>query len=218
VETLDETLAHLHFDSLSVREVEANALIWWRRRPPRRFPRQGMALIPAGYFQMGSSTGAANETPEHPVFLDSFYLDLYEVTNAQYRECVKERGCTQAGLPNTLTYQGYRDDPAYDNYPLVGVTWDQADAYCKWAGKHLPTEAQWEYAASGPENLTWPWGNTFEADLSAAGEADTQPVGSYPDGVSPFGVFDLAGNAAEWVADDYRRNIWPIAQRRSAPR
>jgi formylglycine-generating enzyme required for sulfatase activity len=210
VETLDETLAHLHYDSLIVREVEADIFdLVATPAPATPVPApEGMALIPAGYFQMGSSAGEANEAPEHPAFLDAFYLDLYEVTNAQYRECVKERGCTQAGLPNSLTYQGYRDDPAYDNYPVVSVTWDQADAYCKWAGKHLPTEAQWEYAASGPENLTWPWGNTFEADLSAAGEADTQPVGSYPDGVSPFGVFDLAGNAAEWVADDYDETFY----------
>jgi formylglycine-generating enzyme required for sulfatase activity len=84
------------------------------------------------------------------------------------------------------------------------VTWDQANAYCKWAGnKHLPTEAQWEYAANGPDNFTWPWGNTFEASLLPAAEADTQPVGSYSEGASPFGVFDMAGNVAEWVADDY---------------
>jgi formylglycine-generating enzyme required for sulfatase activity len=204
VETLDETLAHLHYDSLIVREVETDGfdLIAAAATPTPVPAPEGMTLIPAGYFQMGASTGQAIEMPEHPVFLDAFYLDTYEVTNAQYRQCVKELNCTQAG-PNSLTRQGYRDDPAYDNYPVVGITWDQADAYCKWAGKHLPTEAQWEYAASGPENLTWPWGNTFKASLLPATEADTQPVGSYPEGISPFGVFDLAGNAAEWVADDY---------------
>jgi formylglycine-generating enzyme required for sulfatase activity len=203
VETFDETLAHLHYDSLIVREVKASTFEALATPvAPTPTPPEGMALIPAGYFKMGSSSGQANERPEHPVFLDAFYLDLYEVTNAQYRECVKALGCTQTG-PNSVTRQGYRDDPAYDNYPLISVTWDQADAYCKWAGQHLPTEAQWEYAASGPENFTWPWGDTFKAALMPAAETDTQPVGSYSDGVSPFGIFDMAGNVAEWVADDY---------------
>ncbi|MBI1877315.1 MAG: SUMF1/EgtB/PvdO family nonheme iron enzyme, partial [Chloroflexi bacterium] len=205
VETFDETLAHIHYDSLTIREVEPSGFdLAAISATPTPVPApEGMTLVPAGYFQMGSSTGQAIEAPEHPVFLDASYIDLFEVTNAQYRKCIQERGCTQAGAPDSVTYKGYRDDPAYDTYPVIGVTWDQADAYCKWANKHLPTEAQWEYAASGPEDFTWPWGNTFKASLLSAGEADTQPVGSYPDGVSPFGVFDMAGNVWEWVGDTY---------------
>jgi formylglycine-generating enzyme required for sulfatase activity len=167
-----------------------------------------MALIPAGSFLMGSATGQANEAPEHEVTLDAFYLDIFEVSNAQYRACVEDGGCTPSIKADSYTYTGYRDDPKYNDYPVVGVTWDQTAAYCSWAGKRLPTEAEWEYAASGPENLTWPWGNTFEANLSAASAPDTQPVDSYPGGVSPFGVYNMAGNVAEWVADVYDETFY----------
>lgn len=169
---------------------------------------QNMGLVPAGYFQMGSATGPANEQPEHPVFVDAFYIDLFEVSNAQYRQCVTAGGCTAGNKADAFTYQGYRDNPAYDNYPMVGVTWDQARAYCSWAGKRLATEAEWEYAASGPQNLTWPWGNTFDAGLSAASAADVQPVDSYAQGVSPFGVYNMAGNVTEWVADTFDENFY----------
>jgi sulfatase modifying factor 1 len=167
-----------------------------------------MVLIPAGEFLMGSSNGAANEAPEHPVSLDAFYIDLFEVTNAQYRECVNAGGCTPSNTANSFTYQGYRDEATYDNYPVIGVTWDQAETYCRWASKRLPTEAEWEYAASGPENLTWPWNNTFDPSLSAASAPDTQPVDSYPAGVSPFGVYNMAGNVTEWVQDVFDEGFY----------
>ncbi len=227
VENFDETLTHIHYESLTVREVNLDELALAptvtplpptptptaqpTEEPveptPTPAPPQGMVLVPAGHFLMGSSTGQAVERPEHPVFLDAFYIDEYEVTNSHYRECVRAQGCTQGGA-NSATRAGYRDDLAYDDYPVVNVTWDQANAYCQWAGKRLPGEAQWEYAASGPENLNWPWGDTFRVDLLPAAEADTQPVGSYPEGVSPFGVHDLAGNASEWVADDFDQNFY----------
>jgi formylglycine-generating enzyme required for sulfatase activity len=162
-----------------------------------------MVLIPAGYFQMGSANGLANEAPVHPVLLDAFYIDQFEVTNAQYRACVSDGKCTRANSRNSFTHAGYRDDPAYDNYPVIGVTWDQASAYCGWAGDRLPTEAEWEYAARGPDSLVWPWGDTFDPGKLPAAVSDVQPVGSYPAGASPFGVFDMAGNVAEWVADVY---------------
>lgn len=167
-----------------------------------------MILIPAGYFPMGSSTGQANEAPEHPVFLDAFYLDTFEVSNAGYRQCIAGGVCTPSGAVDSFTYRGYRDDPTYDAYPVISVTWDQAEAYCRWAGKRLPTEAEWEFAASGPENLTWPWGDTFDPDLSAASAPDTQPIDSYPQGVSRFGVYHLAGNVAEWIADGFAETFY----------
>jgi formylglycine-generating enzyme required for sulfatase activity len=169
---------------------------------------QDVVLVPAGYFQLGSSTGQANEQPEHPAFVDAFFLDQFEASNAQYRQCVADGACTPGNKTDSFTYQGYRDNPTYDNYPVVGVSWNQADAYCRWAGKRLPSEAEWEYAASGPQNLTWPWGNTFDVSLAAASAADTQPVDSYPDGVSPFGVYNMAGNVAEWVADMFDENFY----------
>jgi serine/threonine-protein kinase len=225
VETFDETLAHVHYDSLLVREVELAEI---SQLPPTSespqitpspvsdtlptattaamnsiltTPPEGMVLIPAGSFLMGSATGEANEAPEHEVSLNAFFIDQYEVSNAQYRECVEAKACTQTVNPDSYTYTNYRDDPTYDNYPMVGVTWDQAVVYCQWLDKRLPTEAEWEYAAGGPENLTWPWGNTFDPQLSAAGKVDTQPVDSYPDGVSPFGLYNMAGNVNEWVQD-----------------
>lgn len=156
---------------------------------------EGMTLIPAGFFNMGSSSGG-DEQPEHPVLLGAFYIDTTEVTNAMYRHCVEAGACTSSGSAK-------QNAPGFDNYPVALVNWNQATAYCAWAGKRLPTEAEWEYAASGPDNLTWPWGSAFDASLSAASAPDTQPVGSYPVGASPFGVLDMAGNVAEWVADGY---------------
>jgi formylglycine-generating enzyme required for sulfatase activity len=157
---------------------------------------------------MGNTEGDANEAPEHPVLFDGYYIDLYEVTNAEYRECVEANGCTPAGSADSFTISGYRDNPAYDDYPVVSVTWDQANAYCQWAGKRLPTETEWEFAAGGPNELTWPWGIEFDPAKSAASADDVQPVGSYPDGVSPFGLFDMAGNVTEWVADTYGEDYY----------
>lgn len=156
---------------------------------------EGMGLIPFGFFQMGSND-RRDEQPEHPALLDAYYLDLTEVTNGAYRQCVEAGGCSSTGA-FALTR------PAFAEYPVIQVNWDQAKTYCAWAGKRLPTEAEWEYAASGPDNFKWPWGNEFDAELSAASAPDVQPVGSYPAGASPFGIVDLAGNVAEWVLDQY---------------
>jgi formylglycine-generating enzyme required for sulfatase activity len=221
-ETVDETLIHIHYASITIHEVEevavaptpsvtqapvatetlapteAVAPTATATLPPAP---EGMVLIPAGFFQMGSTTGFADERPEHPVLLDAFYMDIYEVTNVKYRECVNAGGCTPSGSSR-------RDNPAFDNYPVAVISWTQADAYCAWAGKRLPAEAEWEYAASGPENFTWPWGNQFSPSLSAASAPDVQPVGSYPDGASPFGMFDMAGNVTEWVKDAYDQNFY----------
>ncbi len=164
---------------------------------------ENMALIPAGSFLMGSSDGQPDEQPEHEVTLDAFFLDLYEVSNADYRACMTDGGCNAPVLVRSATRLNYLNSPIFDNYPVIGVRWTHAAAYCEWAGKRLPTEAEWEYAASGPDNFTWPWGNQFDPDLSAATAPDTQPVDEYPDGASPFGIFNMAGNVNEWVQDTY---------------
>jgi formylglycine-generating enzyme required for sulfatase activity len=160
---------------------------------------------------MGASTGQADEQPEHPVFVDAFYLDQFEVSNAQYRRCTAGGGCTPSNAADSFTYQGYRDNPAYDTYPVIAVSWDQARAYCQWVGKRLPTEAEWEYAASGPQNLTWPWGNNFASNLAAADAPDVQPVDSYPEGLSPFGLYNMAGNVGEWVADVFDPQFYAVS-------
>ena len=175
----------------------------------------GMALIPAGFFQMGSEAETFYEAPVHPVLLDAYYLDLYEVTNAQYQACVAAGACSESRRRNSFTRDGYSQDPAFAGYPVIGVTWDQAQAYCAWAGRRLPTEAEWEYAARGPQNWRWPWGNDFDLLRLSAGERDTQPVGSYPEGASVFGVFDLAGNVREWVADAYQAEFYTNAPPRN---
>ena len=168
----------------------------------------GMVLIPGGTFLMGSDTGEPNERPVHTVTLDAYLIDQFEVSNAEYQACVAEGGCTQSNLRNSFRRAGYRDDPAFANYPVMGVTWNQSAAYCDWAGKRLPTEAEWEFAARGPDNFTWPWGNEFVLTFSAANSLDTEPVNSFPDGVSPFGVFNMAGNVNEWVLDRFDGNFY----------
>lgn len=169
---------------------------------------EGMIFIPGGSFLMGSETGEPNERPEHPVTLDAYFIDQFEVSNGDYLACVAAGGCTQSNLRNSFRRAGYRDDPLFADYPVMGVTWSQANAYCQWAGQRLPSEAEWEFAASGPENLTWPWGNEFDARLSAASSLDTEAVDSFPNGASPFGVLNMAGNVNEWVLDRFDGNFY----------
>ena len=169
---------------------------------------EGMILVPAGSVLVGSPDGPANEAPEHRVSLDAFFIDQFEVSNSQYLNCVEVGNCTQANLRHSYTNTNYRNDPAYGDFPVIGISWNQANAYCLWIEKRLPTEAEWEYAASGPENFTWPWGNEFDATLSAASARDVQPVDSYPDGVSPFGIFNMSGNVVEWVQDVYDESFY----------
>jgi formylglycine-generating enzyme required for sulfatase activity len=167
-----------------------------------------MVLVPAGEFQMGAADRSRDEAPPHRVRLDAFYLDQYETTNAEYRRCAAAGVCTPGQLAGSFTRPNYRDDPDFGGYPVVGVTWEQAQIYCAWAGKRLPTEAEWEYAARGPQGRLWPWGNTFDPARVAASAADTEPVDAYEAGASPFGVFNLAGNVGEWVADAYHARFY----------
>ncbi|MCA9918671.1 MAG: SUMF1/EgtB/PvdO family nonheme iron enzyme [Anaerolineales bacterium] len=167
-----------------------------------------MVFIPGGSLLMGSETGQPNERPEHSVTLDAYFIDKFEVNNEEYQACVADGGCSQTGLRNSFRRAGYRDDPTFANFPVIGATWAQANAYCEWAGKRLPTEAEWEFAASGPDNFTWPWGNEFDATLSAASSLDTEPVNDFPGGASPFGVFNMAGNVSEWVQDRFDANFY----------
>ncbi len=194
----------------AVADIESTATVAPSATPePTQIPvPEGMVLVPGGSFLMGSETGEPNERPEHSVTLDPYFIDIFEVSNEAYQACVAEGGCTQANLRNSFRRSGYRDDPTFANYPVMGVTWNQANAYCTWAGKRLPTEAEWEFAASGPENFTWPWGNEFDATLSAASSLDTEPVDDFPEGASPFNVFNLAGNVNEWVQDRFDGNFY----------
>ena len=178
----------------------------------------GMALISEGVFVMGSHKSLLEldpgdlfntdrhalgpENPAHQVRLDSFFIDKHEVTNADFMKYTKS---TQARKPRFL------DDPDFNNprQPVVGISWKEAQAYCKWKGGRLPTEAEWEKASRGKRSVIYPWGN--EPPDSTKLNYDeknrkTTPVGSYEAGKSDYGVYDLSGNAAEWVYD------WHLAE------
>jgi formylglycine-generating enzyme required for sulfatase activity len=154
-----------------------------------------------------------NEQPGHSVRLEPYWIDAYEVSNSQYRKCVETGACDP---PSRDTYFG---DHTFDDHPVVYVNWYQAVEYCDWAVARLPTEAELEYATRGPDNLRFPWGNQFDGnrvnycdvnceydwadDSVDDGYGRTSPVGSYPDGVSWSGAFDLVGNVWEWAQDWY---------------
>ncbi len=224
-----------------------------------------MILVPAGPFEMGSDPNVAlaecqklvsnpegcqldwfdDEAPIHTVGLDDFYIDKYEVTNAQFATFLDERGNQTEGDKTWLNVKEsskahihqngdvFRRDDEYANHPVIEVTWYGARAYCEWREARLPTEAEWEKAARGTDKRMYPWGNEFDGnqvnfcdsncELTQTnknyddGYDKTAPVGSYPQGVSPYGVYDMAGNVSEWVqskennypyqVDDGRENL-----------
>lgn len=180
-----------------------------------------MVKIPSGEFIMGSSDEEimkvvrelgggelgpdvgwfAAERPQHKVYLDEYYIDKYEITNAQYKKFIDSTGRAAPRHWENNTYPEGRAD-----HPVVYVSWEDADAYCKWAGKRLPTEAEWEKAARGTDARIWPWGNTFDpakCNVECWEGSDSKPVGSYPEGITPYGAFDMAGNVWEWTDSWY---------------
>jgi len=205
-------------------------------------PADGMAMVyvPGGEFQMGSDDGEVDaalemcqayyvppcerewfevEQPAHTVELDGYWIDRTEVTNAQYQQCLEAGACSPPQRSGSDTRAAYFGDSAYDDYPVAHVTWSQASAYCQWAGGRLPTEAEWEYAARGPQGRLYPWGEEYDGtrlnscDVNCGyewaeeafddGYGDTAPVGSYPSGASWCGALDLAGNVWEWTGDRF---------------
>jgi len=180
-----------------------------------------MILIPGGSFNMGSNDGLPNERPEHTVMLDAYYIDQYEVTAGRYQQFVES---VQRNLPPTW------DDEAaqtLSNLPAVGMTWTDAAAYCKWAGRRLPAEAEWEKAARGTDGRRYPWGHmqpfvdiaNYNRGVWVSDAITLVPVNSGLEGMSvrhglkeggksPYGLFHMAGNAAEWVADWYDREYY----------
>lgn len=181
-------------------------------------PKDGMTQIhiPAGTFTMGGMDvyRENDEQPPHQVRLDSFWMDQVEVTNGMYELCVRAGVCLLPGEFRSDNREDYFGIPEFRDYPVVNVTWFDADAYCKWAGRRLPTEAEWERAARGDDLRNYPWGdeppNEFNSNsLNVVG--DTTRVGSYTEGASPFGVLDMAGNVWEWVADYYKSNYYAVS-------
>jgi len=160
-----------------------------------------MVLIPGGEFIMGSNERWDDEAPEYIESVEKFYIDAYEVTNAEYEK---------------FTYDTKREVPYHwsngkvpknkKNHPVIYVNWYDAEGYCKWEGKRLPTEQEWEKAARGESGNIYPWGNTWTIDKSNhpyKGSTGTEPVGSYPNGTSPYGLYDMSGNVWEWVDSFY---------------
>lgn len=184
-----------------------------------RRARDGMVYVEAGAFIEGSNAGFSYMKPQGELRLDGFWIDRYEVTVEQYAACVQAGVCT---VPTTKGYglcnwkaSGPRSERL--KHPINGVDWEQARAYCAWRGKRLPTEAEWEKAARGTDGRTYPWGNAKPSCKHAVmknaegngkghgcGENRTWEVGSKPDGVSPYGAHDMAGNVSEWTADGYK--------------
>ena len=160
-----------------------------------------MVLVPAGAFSRGS--GVANAKPQRQIYLDAFYIDRYEVSCAQYKECIVAEKCTMPARSHKECTYGHT---GLDGYPVTCVSWSQADAYCRWAGKRLPTEAEWEKAARGTDGRVFPWGNgapTCGMTQFLKCDGKPFPVASFSDVASPYGATQMAGNVWEWVADRY---------------
>ena len=179
--------------------LTANADVRVREGAPK--DTVSMALIPGGKFIMGSNERWDDEAPEYIESVNKFYIDRHEVTNAEYEK---------------FTYGTKREEPYHwpngkiprgkKNHPVIYVSWHDASEYCKWKGKRLPTEQEWEKSARGDSGNIYPWGNTWATNKSNhpyKGSTGTEPVGSYPNGKSPYGLYDMSGNVWEWVDSFY---------------
>ncbi len=164
--------------------------------------------VPEGTFQMGGldPRAASDEKPVHRVEMKGYWIDKTEVTNAMFLLCVQEGACSPPQSTSSETNSSYFNNPEFSDFPVVNVTWDAARQYCEWAGRRLPTEAEWEYAARGNTVNSYPWGEEAPDDTRANFNymnRDASQVGSYPAGASPNGALDMAGNVFEWTSDYY---------------
>jgi formylglycine-generating enzyme required for sulfatase activity len=181
-----------------------------------QFDNHDMIFIESGSFDMGNDDGAADQKPARKVYLDSFWIDTFEVTNAEYQVFVEQ---TNHRAPDHWKNGKY--SPGHENHPVIGVTWTDAKQFCEWNGaKRLPTEAEWEKAARGTDRRKWPWGDSWTDEIANTFEAKnsfTSPGGKFPGDKSPYGVMDMAGNAQEWVNDWYREDYYAKATLQNPP-
>lgn len=199
ISTPDSTLTVM---SLSATPIEENV-----KQKISEVDEMVMLYVPEGIFLMGDDSDSAytNEKPVHEVFLNAYWIDKHEVTNNQYKLCVEAGQCSMPKNAEFLNFQ------KYENQPAVNITWLQAKEYCNWAERDLPTEAQWEKAARGPNGQIYPWGD-LQPDIKIANFNNnigkTTMAGNYPDGVSYYGLHDMAGNVWEWVNDWYSKDYY----------
>jgi formylglycine-generating enzyme required for sulfatase activity len=174
-----------------------------------------MVQVPEGPFIMGSKDGDPDEVPERQVFLKAFYLDRKEVSQEEYARFAK---MTKRPLPKIEVFEDDQSKLLQPEFAAMSMTWDEAAAYCKWAGKRLPTEAEWEKAGRGEGKRKYAWGDTFmngRANANVDGSEDgyryLAPPGSFETGRGPYGIYDMTGNVAEWVADSYDEHYYQKA-------
>ncbi len=175
----------------------------WPTQAPTSAPVDdpGMVYVPGGEFIFGSDEGREEESPEQVVEIDGFNIDKHPVTCAEYKAFVDA-----TGHPAPRDWEGDEIPEGHEEHPVVWVSWEDATAYCEWAGKRLPTEMEWEKAARGTEGNIYPWGNSFDASLCNSRESDigeTTVVDRFPEGATPYGALDMSGNVWEWTADWY---------------
>lgn len=179
-----------------------------------------MVTISAGPFLRGTASGGFDEQPQRAIYLDTFSIDRFEVTNHQYQQFVLATGHRKAGPPSR--YAKSIGKMRGTNQPAVYVSWDDANEYCHWKGKRLPTEAEWEKAMRGTDGRLWPWGNQEKPNGAnwarvQDGHEVSASVGSFSMDKSPYGVMDGAGNVMEWVADWYQEAYYKESPDRNPP-
>lgn len=176
------------------------------KTPPPTKDGMTLVFIPGGSFTMGSEDGSENERPLETIYVSYFWIDQTEVTNAMYAKCVDDDGCDPPYSLASASRMNYYEDAVYADYPVIQVSWYNAKAYCEWAGRRLPTEAEWEKVARGTDERDYPWGNVIDRSYTNynGSEGDTTEVKHYERGISPYGVYDMAGNVSEWVSSLYR--------------